>query len=148
MRGQKGQKRWREREETGERTEKRPRTDTDTDVESTQSRQKKGQMKYIFLNDSAEEAIVEFVKQHEELYYKTHMKFKDKQSKEGLWERLGVSRNLSVNTVKNKFKSQHARYGKLTHTKSGKPGCETVLAFWEVTSEGRECLNLPRLSHH
>ena len=44
------------REESQERGEKRVRTDTDTDVESTQSRQKKGQMKSIFLNDSDEEA--------------------------------------------------------------------------------------------
>ena len=42
------------REESPERGEKRVRTDTDTDVESTQSRQKKGQMKSIFLSDSDE----------------------------------------------------------------------------------------------
>ena len=35
-----------------------------TDVESTQSRQKTGQMKSIFLSDSDEEAIEEFIKQH------------------------------------------------------------------------------------
>ena len=52
------------REETQKRGEKRVRTDTDTDVESTQFRQKKGQMKSIFLSDSDEEAIVEFVNQH------------------------------------------------------------------------------------
>ena len=83
----------REREESPERGEKRVRTDTDTDVESTQSRQKKGQMKSIFLSDSDEEAIVEFVKQHEELYDKTNDSFKDKQKKERLWEQLAVSRN-------------------------------------------------------
>ena len=48
----------REREESLERGEKRVRTDMDTDVESTQSRQKKGQMKSIFLIDSDEEATV------------------------------------------------------------------------------------------
>ena len=53
------------REENQERGEKRAQTDTDTDGESTQSRQKKGQMKSIFLSDSDEEAIMEFVKQHE-----------------------------------------------------------------------------------
>ena len=37
----------RESSEEEERGEKRARTDTDTDVESTQSRQKKGQMKSI-----------------------------------------------------------------------------------------------------
>ena len=56
-------------------------TDMDTYVESTQSRQKKGQMKSIFLSDSDEEAIVEFVKQHEELYDKTNDSFKDKQKR-------------------------------------------------------------------
>ena len=70
------------REESKERGEKRARTDMDTDVESTQSRQKKGQMKSIFLADSDEEAIMEFVKQHEEVYGKTNDSFKDKQKKE------------------------------------------------------------------
>ena len=46
-------------------------------------------MKSIFLSDSDEEAIVEFVKQHEELYGKLTQ-----------W-------------------TQHNRYGKLTQTKSG-----------------------------
>ena len=68
-------------EESQKGTEKQPRTDTDTDVESIQSRQKKGQMKSIFLNDSDKEAIVEFVKQHEELYNKTNDKFKDKEGR-------------------------------------------------------------------
>ena len=56
----------------------------DTDPECTQSRQKNGQMKSIFVSDSDEEAIVDFFKQHEKLYDKTHSKFKDKQRKEGL----------------------------------------------------------------
>ena len=63
-------------------------------------------MRSIFLNNSDEEAIVEFGKQHEELYDKTHAKFKVKQRKEGLWERIEVSRNLPVNTVKKWFKTQ------------------------------------------
>ena len=53
------------REESRERTEKRAQTDMDTDVESTQ----KEQMKAIFLSDSDKEAIVEFVKQHEEGHF-------------------------------------------------------------------------------
>ena len=57
-------------------------------------------MNSIFLSDSDKEAIVEFVKQHKELYGKTNDKFKDKKRKEGLEERLAASRNLSVNTVK------------------------------------------------
>ena len=43
-------------------------------------------MKSIFLSDSDEEAIVKFVKQHEELYGKT--KVKHQQRKEELWKGL------------------------------------------------------------
>ena len=107
----------REREESPERGEKRVRTDTDTHVESTQSRQK-GQMKSIF-SDSDEEAIVKFIKQHEELYEKTNDSFKDKQKKERLWEQLAATRNLLVKTVKKWFDTQRTRYGKLTRMKSG-----------------------------
>ena len=85
----------------------------------TQSRQKKRQLKSIFLSDSDEEAIVEFVKQHEELYDKTNNSFKDKQKKERFWESLAATRNLPVKTVKKWFETQCTRHGKLTQTKSG-----------------------------
>ena len=112
--------RQREREmEEEERREKRARTDTDTGAESTQSRQKKGQMKSIFLSDSDEDAIVEFVKQHEELYDKTNNSFKDKQKKERLWEQLAATTHLPIETVKKWFETHRTRYGKLTQTKSG-----------------------------
>ena len=71
-------------EETEDRGEKRPRTDTDTDSECMQSRQKKGQMKSILLSESDEEAIMDFPKKHEELFDMTHSKFKDKHRKDGL----------------------------------------------------------------
>ena len=74
-------------------------------------------MKSIFLSDSDEEAIIEFVKQHEELYDKTNDNFKDKQKKERLWEQLANTRNLPVKTVKKRFESQSTIYGKLTQTK-------------------------------
>ena len=73
-------------------------------------------MKSIFLSDSDEEAIMEFVKQ---LYDKNNNSFKDKQKKERLWEQLPATRNLPVKTVKKWFETQHTRYGKLTQTKSG-----------------------------
>ena len=47
-----------------------------------QSRCKRGQMINIHLTVSDEEAIVDFVKNHEELYDKTHKKFKDKDGKD------------------------------------------------------------------
>ena len=76
-------------------------------------------MKSIFLSDSDEEAIVEFIKQQEELYDKTNDRFKDKQKKERLWELLAATRNLPIKTVKKWFETQRTRYGKLTQTKSG-----------------------------
>ena len=108
-----------EKEESQERGEKRAGTDTDTDVESTQSRQKKGKMKSIFLSDSDKEAIVEFVKQHEELYDKTNDSFKDKQKNKRLWKQLAATRNLPIKTVKKWFETQRTRYGKFTLMKSG-----------------------------
>ena len=47
------------------------------------SRHKKGHMTNIYLTDSDEEAIVDFVKDHEELYDKANKHFKEK-SKEGM----------------------------------------------------------------
>ena len=102
----------REREgrgESQERGQKRVRSDMDTDVELTQSRKKKGQMKSIFLSDSDEEAIVEIVKQHEELYDKTNNSFKDKQKGRTLG--AASSHQKLVRIVK-WFDTQCTRYGK------------------------------------
>ena len=82
-------------EETGETEDRggnRPRTDTDTDPECTQSIEKKGQMKYIFVSDIDEGIIVDFVKQHEEFFDKTHMKSNDKQRKKILGKQLQLPR--------------------------------------------------------
>ena len=79
-------------------------------------------MKSIFLSDSDEEAIVEFVKHHNELYDKTNGSFKDKEKKERLWEQLAATGNLTIKTVKKWIETQCTRYGKLTQTKSGQAG--------------------------
>ena len=76
-------------------------------------------MKSIFLSDSDEEVIVEFIKQHQELYDKTNDNFKDKQKKEKLWEQIPSTRNLPIKIVKKWFETQCTRYGKHTQTKSG-----------------------------
>ena len=61
---------------------------------------------------------MDFVKQHEELFDKSHEKFKDKQRKERLWETVATSRNLPVSTVKKWFDTQRTKYGKVSQTKS------------------------------
>ena len=67
-----------------------------------------GHMINIFLTHSDEEAIVDFVKDHEEFYDKTNKQFKDKARKEcPTW-----------------FKSQRNHHGKLTQSKSGQASKE------------------------
>ena len=53
-----------------------------------QPRCKKGHTSYIYLTHSDEEAIVDFVKDHEELYDKTSEQLKDKATKDCLWQRF------------------------------------------------------------
>ena len=52
-------------------------------------------MKSIFLSDSDEEAIMELIKQHEELYDKNNEKFKNKQKKERIWEDTSSHQELT-----------------------------------------------------
>ena len=92
---------------------KRPRTgrcDTETEAAggeagASQSHYKKGQMTNIYLTDS-EEAIVDFVKDNEELYNKTSEHFKDKERKEFLWDQFTKIRKLSVKVCKTWFDLQ------------------------------------------
>ena len=53
----------------------------------------------ILLTDSDEEAIVDSVKDNEELYDKRNEHFKDKAREECLWERFINSCNLSCKGV-------------------------------------------------
>ena len=84
--------------------EKRPRTErSDTETEAaggeegpSPSPYKKGHKTNVYLTDSDEEAIVDFGKDHKELYDKTSEHFKDKARKESLWEECVKSCNLSV----------------------------------------------------
>ena len=76
-------------------------------------------MTNIYHTDSDEEAIVDFVKDNEELYDKTNEYFKDKARKECLWERFANSHKLSVKECKTWFESQRKHYSKLTQSKPG-----------------------------
>ena len=74
---------------------------------------------YIYLTDYDEEAIVDFVKDHEELYYKTNEHFKDKERKKFFWEQFAKNPKLSVKVCKTWFDSQRTHYEKLTQSKYG-----------------------------
>ena len=109
-----------------EQPEKRPMAErSDTEAEAagreagpSQSHYKKVHMTNIFLTDSDEKAIKDFVRDYKELYDNTSENFKDKASKECPWEQITKSHKLSVKVCKTWFDSQRTRYGNLMQLKS------------------------------
>ena len=69
--------------------------------------------------DSQEISIVEFVKQHSELYDKEHPRFHDRTRREALWAEISAELNLQPFDVRRWFESQRTRYGKLSKLQSG-----------------------------
>ena len=69
--------------------------------------------------DSQETAIVEFVKEHPELYDKEHARFHDRQKKEALWAEISAELKLQPFDVRRWFESQRTRYSKLSKLQSG-----------------------------
>ena len=68
--------------------------------------------------DSQETAIVEFVKQHQELYDKDNACFHDRQRREALWAEISAELKLQPFDVRKWFESQRTRYGKLSKLQS------------------------------
>ena len=112
-------------------------------------------MKTISLSDSDEEAILEFVKQHEELYDKTNDRFKDKQKKD-----FGNSKQLPETCLSRLWRSglrliipdmarslRQSQDKQLRRVQNDRHGWRTVSVFYEVTSEGREFPSLLHSSH-
>ena len=69
--------------------------------------------------DSQEISIVEFVKQHPELYDKEHPRFHDRNRREALWAEISAELKLQPFDVRRWFESQRTRYGKLSKLQSG-----------------------------
>ena len=69
--------------------------------------------------DSQENAIVEFVKEHPELYDKEHGRFHDRQRKEALWAEISAELKLQLFDVRRRFESQRICYGKVSKLQSG-----------------------------
>ena len=69
--------------------------------------------------DSQENAIVEFVKEHPELYDKEHGGFHDRHRKEALWAEISAELKLQPFDVRRWFESQRTHYGKLSKLQSG-----------------------------
>ena len=72
--------------------------------------------------DSQETAIMEFVKEHPELYDKEHARFHDRQKKEALWAEISAELKLQPydgSPLRRWFESQRTCYGKLSKLQSG-----------------------------
>ena len=69
--------------------------------------------------DTQEVSIVEFVKQHPELYDKEHPRFHDRTRRETLWAEIATELHLQPFDVRRWFESQRTRYGKLSKLQSG-----------------------------
>ena len=69
--------------------------------------------------DSQVNAIVEFVKEHPELYDKEHGRFHDRHRKEALWAEISAELKLQPFDVRRWFESQITHYGKLSKLQSG-----------------------------
>ena len=71
--------------------------------------------------DSQEKAIVEFVKEHPELYDKEDGHFHDRHRKEALLAEISAELKLQPFDVRRWFESQRTRYRKLSKLQSGQP---------------------------
>ena len=69
--------------------------------------------------DTQEVSIVEFVKQHPELYDKEHPRFHDRTRRETLWAEIAAELHLQPFDVRRWFESQRTHYGKLSKLQSG-----------------------------
>ena len=112
----------REEEEIEERSEaieeaveKEERCEEDTECHSSAKRARV----CATFTDSQEIFIVEFVKQHPELYDKEHPRFHDRNRREALWAEISAELKLQPFDVRRWFESQRTRYGKLSKLQSG-----------------------------
>ena len=108
-----------EREERERLDREESEKDTETDTESASVCAKKSHLAQILLSDSDEEALIEYIKNHPELYEKGHEQFKNKGHKACLWECIAAQRNLKPEDARKWFETQRTRYAKLTAKKSG-----------------------------
>ena len=71
--------------------------------------------------DSQENAIVEFVKEHPELYDKEHGRFHDRQRKDALWAEISAELKRQPFDIRRYFESQRKlwHYVKLSKLQSG-----------------------------
>ena len=81
--------------------------------------------------DQEEDAIIEFLQSHPEIYDKEHERYADKYHKEALWVKIAKELKLDVNDVKRWYTSKRTTFGKVSKTKSGQaPATFTSRQKW------------------
>ena len=68
--------------------------------------------------DREEDAIIEFLQNHPEIYNKEHVRYADKYHKEALWVQIAKELRLDVNDVKHWYTSTRTTFGKVSKNKS------------------------------
>ena len=93
--------------------------------------------------DRQETAIVEFVKEHPELYNKEYGLFHDRQKKEAPWAEISAELKLQLFDVRRWFESHRTHYGKLSKQKSGQSPMEmTKRQSWVYQQMGFLKINI------
>ena len=105
-----------EREEGLQVTEEDERCEEDSECHSAAKRARV----CATFTDSQEIAIVEFLKEHPEMYDKEHAHFHDRHRKKALWAEISAELKLQPFDVRRWFESQRTRYGKLSKLQSGR----------------------------
>ena len=81
--------------------------------------------------DKEEDAIIEFLKNHPEIYNKEHERYADKYHKEALWVEIATELKLDANDVKRWYTSKRTTFGKVSKNKSGQaPASFTQRKKW------------------
>ena len=81
--------------------------------------------------DKEEDAIIEFLQNHPEIYNKEHERYTDKYHKEALWVEIATELKLDANDVKRWYTSKRTTFGKVSKNKSGQaPASFTPRQKW------------------
>ena len=64
--------------------------------------------------DKEEDAIIEFLQNHPEIYNKEHERYADKYHKEALWVEIATELKLDANDVKRWYTSKRTTFGKVS----------------------------------
>ena len=81
--------------------------------------------------DKEEDATIEFLQNHPEIYNKEHERYADKYHKEALWVEIATELKLDANDVKQWYTSKRTTFGKVSKNKSGQaPASFTPRQQW------------------